>query len=191
MKKIKDRLDDTPSTVKQLAAAMTALGQYTGENTDAEHTAEAARLGGENVYRMRLVNALLGIVEGDALLADSSGVSVEQMKAAYRQALISAGVEGHPGKLLRFLRWRTLRVEEPLREMAQNEEVGPLPLAAAHAAEGLQLLLGICAAGQDLETASPLEMTADLKAAREALANAIANLDIMLKLLAQAKDLFS
>ena len=40
---------------------MAALGAYTGDNTPAEHTAEAARLGGTDAYRARLVNALLGV----------------------------------------------------------------------------------------------------------------------------------
>jgi hypothetical protein len=191
MKNIKGQQEDKPFTARQLADAMAALGKYTGENTDAEHTAETARLGGMKTYRMHLSNALLGIVEVDAMLADSSGVSVEQMEMAYRQALISAGVEGHSGKLLNFLRWRTLRVEGPLREIAQNEEVGPLPQAAAHASEGLQLLLGVCAAGQNPEQVEPGEMITDLKAARLALTNAVANIDIMLRLLAQANDLFS
>jgi hypothetical protein len=190
-KHIMTKIKDKPSTVKQLAAAMVALGQYTGENTDTEHVAEAAHLGGMKAYQMRLANALLGIVEVDAMLSETLGVSAEQVQVAHQQALISAGVEGHPGKLLNFLRWRTLRVGGPLREIAQNTEVGPLPLSAAHAAEGLQLLLGVCAAGQDLEMADLSEMTANLKAAREALTNALTNLDIMLKLLAQAEDLFS
>lgn len=189
------RRDDQPSTVQQLAAALIALGRYTGENSDAEHMAEARSVGGMNAYRMLLANALLGSVEVDAMLSDSVGVEASQMQAGHRQALKSAGVEDDLAKLLHFLRWRTLRVEGPLRELAQQMEVGPLPLAAAHAAEGLQLLLGICAAGQDiqrdLETVSPDEMTADLKEARESLVNAVANVDIMLKLLGQAEDLFS
>ena len=187
----KGQREDKPSTIKQLAAAMIALGKYSGENSDAEHIAEAKRHGGRNAYRMLLANALLGTVETDAMFADSAGVSAEQMQAAHQQALKSAGVEEDAGKLLHFLRWRTLRVEGPLRKIAQNTEVGPLPLAAAHTAEGLQQLLGICAAGQNLETAVPGDMTADLKAAREALTNGVANIDIMLKLLAQAEDLFS
>ncbi len=191
MKKATDRQSNTPSTVQQLAAAMAALGAYTGENSDAEHAAEAKRLGGADAYRMRLANALLGIAEGEAMLADSMGVPAEQLGAAHRQALISAGAEDDPGKLLRFLRWRTLRVEGPLREIAQNAEAGPIPLAAAHAAEGLQRLLEVCAAGQNLEKASPEHMTADLKAAREALTDAVANVDIMLGIIAQAEDLFS
>ena len=189
MKKIKDQREDNPSTVKQLVAAMIALGKYTGENSDAEHTAEAKRVGGMDAYRMLLANALLGMVETDAMFADGSGASNELMQAAHQQALKSAGAEGDPGKLLPFLRWRTLRVASPLREIAQNRDVGPLPLASAHAAEGLQLLLGVCAAGQNLMAADPAAMTADLKAAREALTNAVANIDIMVQLLERFEDL--
>jgi len=188
MKSSDNQQDDQPSTIAQLAAAMAALGKYTGENSIEEHSAEAERLGGMKVYQMFLANALMGFVEGDALLADSEGVTAEQMLAAHRQALISAGVEDDPGKLLRFLRWHTLRVAGPLQEIAQNTDVGPLPLAAAHVAEALQQLLGVCAAGQDLATAQPSAMTADLKSAREALTNGLANLDSMLELLALAED---
>ncbi len=189
MKKIKDRREDKPSTVKQLAAAMTALGKYSGENSAEEHAAEAERLGGMKAYQMLLANALLGIVETDAMFADGAGVTTEQMQAAHQQALKSAGAEDDSGKLLQFLRWRTLRVEGPLREIAQNEEVGPLPLAAAHAAEGLQLILGVCAAGQNVGAAEPAALTADLKAARASLTNGVANIDSMLQLLAQVEDL--
>ncbi len=45
--------------------------------------------------------------------------------------------------------------------------------------------------GQDLDNASPTAMTTNLKTAREALTNAVANIDIMLQLVAQAEDLFS
>lgn len=41
-----------------------------------------------------------------------------------------------PHKRIRFLRWQALRVAGPLRQIAQNVEAGPIPLAAAHAAEG-------------------------------------------------------
>jgi hypothetical protein len=56
---------------------MKALGMYAGENTEAEHQAEAARLGGETYYRMMLANALSGGVEANALMANASGVTVE------------------------------------------------------------------------------------------------------------------
>ncbi|SFJ83991.1 hypothetical protein SAMN05216275_1135 [Streptosporangium canum] len=41
----------------QLGAAMAALGLYDGTNAADEHAAEAARLGGDGPYRMRLANA--------------------------------------------------------------------------------------------------------------------------------------
>ena len=65
------RQEHTPASVKQVAAAMAALGAYTGDNTPAEHAAEAARLGGADAYRVRLVNALLGVVPAQAVLADA------------------------------------------------------------------------------------------------------------------------
>ncbi|HLV99917.1 MAG TPA: DUF6245 family protein [Ktedonobacterales bacterium] len=181
--------DDAPASVAQLVAAMQALGRYSGENSAAEHEAEAKRLGSANAYRARLANALLGLVEVETLLADGAGLSAEQMQAAHGQALVSAGVEDDPARLLGFLRWRALRVEGPLRDLAQDEATGPLILAAAHAAEGLQQLLGVCEDGQRLATASPTQMTADLIAARQALADAIANIDIMFDLIAQVERL--
>ena len=188
MNKYKDR-KETPSTVIQLAAAMQALGLYNGQNTEAEHRAEASRIGGDTYYHMLLVNALLGGVETEALHADSSGVKSEQMQAAHQQALTTAGADDTTEKLMNFLRWRTLRVSGPLRQIAQNEEVGPIPLAAAHAAEALQLMLGTSASGQNLAQADPFQMTADLKAARESLVNSLTNLDIMLGLIDQVENL--
>jgi len=190
MKKSSRIPKETPSTIGQLAAAMRALDLYAGENTEEEHQAEAARLGGRTYYHMMLVNALLGGVETEALLADGSGVKPEQMEAAHRQALVTAGVEGSPNKLMSFLRWRTLRVGGPLRQIAQDVETGPVPLAAAHAAEALQLMLSACAAGQDLAQADPIQMTADLKAARESLSASLANLDLMLGLVEQVEKHF-
>lgn len=190
MKKTKQKQSEKPATVTQIVDAMMALGRYTGKNDDAEHVAEAKRFGGEDIYRHRLINGLLGLVEGEAMLADSMGGS-SNIQDAHWQAFISSGADDDDAKLLRFLRWRTLRVELPLRKIAQDPAVGPIPLAAAHAAGGLQLLLEICAEGQDPLNASPTQMTIDLKAARVALTDAVVNLDIMLKLIAQAESLFT
>ncbi len=192
--KIKDRKKETPSTIIQLAAAMKALGAYFGENTDAEHEKEAKRLGSsKEYYRMRLVNALLGIVEGEAMLSESASGLTEQMLHAHQQALESAGAMDTKEKLLEFLRWRTLRIEGPLKQIAQDTETGPIPVAAAHAAHGLQQLLGISADGQhiDPDTISPTAIQANLNKARESLTYAIANLDIMLDLITKAEELFS
>jgi len=71
-----------PSSVTQLAAAMAALGLYSGANTPAEHAAEARRLGGENAYRVRLANALLGAAQTEAILADTLPISPEARVAA-------------------------------------------------------------------------------------------------------------
>lgn len=58
--------------MEQLAAAMAALGSNPGVNTAAEHAAEAARLGGDEAYRVRMANALLGVVvQTEAMLADA------------------------------------------------------------------------------------------------------------------------
>lgn len=188
MKKYKRKKED-PSTPVQLAAAMQALGLYDGQNTIEEHQAEAARIGGEAYYQMLLVNALLGAVETEALHADSLGVKVGQIQAAHQQALKTAGAEETLEKLMSFLRWRTLRVAGPLSQIAQNEAVGPVPLAAAHAATALQLLLSACASGQNIAQADPFQMAADLKSARESLTHSLANLDIMLRLIEQIEDL--
>jgi hypothetical protein len=188
MKKRKHQ-KETPSTVIQIAKAMQALGLYSGKNTEAEHKAEAARLGGETYYHMLLVNALLGGVETEALHADSSGVPTNQLGAAHDQALQTAGAKDTPEKLLDFLRWRTLRVSGPLRQIAQNQEAGPIPVAAAHAAEALQRMLSVTATGQNLAQFDPKQMTDDLKAARESLSYSLANLDIMLDLIDQVENL--
>jgi len=188
MKKRKNK-KETPSTVIQIATAMQALGLYNGQNTEAEHRAEADRLGDDTYYHMLLVNALLGGVESEALLADSSGVQFDQMMAAHQQALTTSGAEDTPEKLMNFLRWRTLRVGGPLRQISQNREAGPVPLAAAHAAEALQRMLSVTASGQNLAQFDPHQMTADLKAARDSLVSSLANLDIMLDLINQVEDL--
>jgi multidrug efflux pump subunit AcrA (membrane-fusion protein) len=49
-------------------------------------------------------------------------------------------------------------------------------------------MLGVVAAGQNLAQAEPRQMTAELKAARESLQLALANLDIMLDLIAQVEQ---
>jgi len=189
--RINQQPDDTPATVTQVAAAMAALGHYQGANSDTEHVQEAARLGSESYYRLLLVNALLGCVEIEAMLADSAGVSEAHLRAAHQQALSSAGAADDPAKLLGFLRWRTLRIAGPLRDIAQDETTGPVPLAAAHAAEGLQRLLAVSAAGQEPARAVPQTLTTDLQSARDALTAAIANIDIMLRLLQHAEDTLS
>jgi len=70
-----------PSSVTQLAAALAALGLYSGANTPTEHAAEARRLGGQDAYRVRLANALLGAAQTEAVLADAIPLSPEARTA--------------------------------------------------------------------------------------------------------------
>jgi hypothetical protein len=114
-------------------------------------------------------------------------VSADDSLAAYEQQLATAGVADSPTERIRFLRWQTLRVAGPLRQIAQNVETGPIPLAAAHAPEGLQQLLSVIADSQNVTSADVDRLagpvTDELRAARESLVNAIGNIDILLKLL--------
>ena len=190
-KRMDKRPADVSATVAQLAAALAALGQYEGTNSDTEHAREAARLGGEGYYRALLVNALLGHAEGEALHVDGAGIPADQVRAAQRQALAALGALDDPAQLLGVLRWRALRIAGPLRESAQDPTTGPVVLAAAHTAEGLQQLLAVCEAGQNPSSASPAALTTDLQAARDALTHALTNIDIMLRLVRQAEDLFA
>lgn len=102
---------------------------------------------------------------------------------------MTAGVEDDPGKLMGFFRWPVLRAATPLREIAQRQEAGPIPLGAAHAAESLQRLLAIIAAGQSPTVADAMALVGDLDAAREALVCAMDNVDVLLDMLSLAGDL--
>jgi Family of unknown function (DUF6245) len=185
------RVKMTPATIRELAAAMQALGAYDGENTEAEHEKEAQRLGvGKDYYRLRLANALLGIVETEAMLSEGASPSTELMLHAHQQALDSAGAMDSKEKLLGFLRWRTLRIAGPLRHMAQDRETGPIPVAASWAADALQHMLTISSDGhhRDPTTVDSEAIKADLNKAKESLTYAIANLDIIRDFLEQAEE---
>ncbi|MFJ8018790.1 DUF6245 family protein [Streptomyces sp. NPDC096311] len=79
------------------------------------------------------------------------------------------------------------RAGTPLRLMAQHHGTGPIPLAAAHAASGLYLLLDVIAASQDAVAQGDVDTLAahaeQLEAAWEALETAIGNTDILLNML--------
>jgi hypothetical protein len=182
------RQEHTPASVKQVAAAMAALGAYTGNNTSAEHAAEAARLGGADAYRVRLVNALLGVVQAQAALADAVPLDEQARDAAWEEHLRSAGAgPDEVAARLELIRWQVLRSATPLRQMAQNRQVGPIPLAVAHAAEALQVLLGVIAASQDAVATGDVTtlavQTSQLRTAREAMSNALVNTDLLLNML--------
>uniref|UniRef100_UPI003F491E8A DUF6245 family protein n=1 Tax=Sphaerisporangium sp. CA-236357 TaxID=3240030 RepID=UPI003F491E8A len=174
---------DQPATAEQLGAALAALGLYDGTGTTAEHAAEAARHGGEGPYRVRLANALLGAVQIEAMLAETVAAGEQDLAAAHHEQLATAGVADDPEKLVGFLRWQALRVSGPLRLIAQDPSTGPIPLAAAHAAEGLQRLLGVIGAGQVPSVEEVKNHVAEIEAARECLVTAIGNVDILLQML--------
>lgn len=179
---------EAPATVEQIAAAMAALGLYDGENTPAEHAAEAARLGGVDAYRVRMVNALLGVVQAEAAMADAVRIDPDAHVAAWEEQLKAAGAGlDDPVRRVEFLRWQVLRSGTPVRAMAQNHEVGPVPLAAAHTATALHLLLGVIAASQEAVTEGDVETLAaqadQLQAAREALGAAVDNTELLLNML--------
>ena len=163
---------------------MLALGVWDGENTRVQHDDEARRLGGAQAYRLSLCNALLGTVQAQAVRADAIGaVSVEQREAAWREQLRCAGVrDSDPEALIGFLRWQALRLSTPLREIAAREQTGPIALAAAHTVDGLQGLLEVIGAGQSIATAD-VALPAKLRAARESLTGAIADVNVLLEML--------
>lgn len=130
-------------------------------------------------------DALLGMVQTEVAMADSVKLDADVRHAAWEQQLTAAGAGlDDPVKRLEFIRWQVLRAGTPLRLMAQNQEVGPIPLAAAHTVTGL---LGVIAASQDAVATGDVETLAaqaeQLHAAREALVTAIGNTDILLHML--------
>lgn len=174
--------------MEQIAAAMAALGFYRGKNTPEEHAGEAAWLGGPDAYRVRMLNALLGMVQAETAVADAVTLGDDARHVAWEEQLTAAGAGlDDPVRRVEFIRWQVLRAGTPLRLMAQNREVGPIPLAAAHAVTGLQELLGVIVASQDSVAQGDVEtlaaQTGQLRAAREALQNAINNTDVLLNML--------
>ncbi|MER5326969.1 DUF6245 family protein [Streptosporangium roseum] len=132
---------------------------------------------------MRLANALLGAVQVEAMIVESAAAGPEDLEAAHHQQLATAGVVDDVEKLAGFLRWQALRVAGPLKLVAQDVSTGPIPLAAAHAAEGLQKLLGVIGAGQVPDVETVKEHVAEMRAPRECLVTAIGNVDILLDML--------
>ncbi len=76
-----------------------------------------------------------------AVEATASAVKTSIEKLTWLRQLTSAGAFDDPAVRIGFLRWQVLRAGTPLRLIAQNPETGPIPVTAAHAAEGLHLLL--------------------------------------------------
>ncbi|WP_406122439.1 DUF6245 family protein [Streptomyces canus] len=124
----------------------------------------------------------------EAALADGVVLDDDAHHAAWEAQLKAAGAgQDDPVKRVEFIRWQVLRAGTPLRLMAQHHAIGPIPLAAAHAASGLHLLLGVIAASLDAVAQGDVDTLAaqagQLEAAREAQETAIGNADILLNML--------
>ncbi|SDP37523.1 hypothetical protein SAMN04487905_103412 [Actinopolyspora xinjiangensis] len=180
---------DQPASVGRLATALQALDHYRGTNTPDEHTAAAERLGGEAVYRAYLANALLGAAQLEALLNESVEFDAEQRSAIYLQQQQTAGVTGDQTSMLEFLRWQLLRIASPLRENARTEQAGPVPVAAAQTAEGLDRLLAVSAASHTLTDQADIDSVAEqLDTAHQALSSAVENIDRLRALTERARS---
>ncbi|MFI6586810.1 DUF6245 family protein [Embleya sp. NPDC050493] len=177
-----------PASVEQITAALIALGAYNGANTPTGHAQEAARVGGEDVYRIRLLNALLGVVQGQAMSADSRPLDDDAKIGAWDEQyhVIGAG-ENDLARMIAFMQWQVLRAAMPVRRSAQHPETGPIPIAAAHAFDAVQMLLGVVAASRDAAATGDVDtLTAQadrLRDARVSLENTIGNIDALLNML--------
>jgi hypothetical protein len=176
------------SSVPALVAALKALGSYSGSGEPNELAAETERLG-EDRHRLLLANSLLGAAQMEAILAEPLADGEGAHHAALDAQMTTAGVL-EPGsdvppveKLGGFLQWQAARVSLPLRLAAQDPSTGPVPLAAAHAAEGLVRMLGIIAAGQGPSVEAVEASMEELAQARECLLTAVANLDVFAEMI--------
>lgn len=177
--------DDTPVTVEQIGAALAALGVYEGDNTPAEHAERAAQSGSPDIYRLRLLNTLLGAVQGQAKLADDVHEDGEDLFTAWLEQLKGAGTWDDPARQISFLGWQVRRVGIPLFLLANDPDTGPIVEAAAQSAEALHIMLGVIGT---LEEADPavdfvtiINQGEMLKAGRELLVTALASTDTALE----------
>jgi hypothetical protein len=178
-------INEQPATIKQLSAAMMALGKYTGKNSDEEHAAQIKHLG-IHFYRLLLVYSLLGIVESETLQAANGDISREQLVAAERQMLTTLGTTS-PSGVMHILSWRVLRIGNMIQGIAEDCKGNPLALAAAQTAEGLQLLLDLVAVWFNFDIPHA-DVNTRLATVRNILNSAIANIDTIQELITPRKD---
>ncbi|MFJ3792178.1 DUF6245 family protein [Kitasatospora sp. NPDC090091] len=171
-------------TVGQIASAMAALGLYEGNSTPAEHAEYAAQVGGAGIHRVRLLNALLGAVQREAMLADEVETDEENEYTAWAEQLKSAKAWDGTLEQLAFARWQTRRAGRPMEVIAQSKDTGPLPVATAYTSEALQVLLGsfgaLYAAFEAEDVQAAAAQAEVLERARESLQSAMENTDLML-----------
>ncbi|MFB7470463.1 DUF6245 family protein [Kitasatospora sp. NPDC056184] len=177
--------DDTAVTVEQIGAALAALGAYEGTNTPAEHAERAARFDSPEIYRLHLLNTLLGTVQAQAKLDDDVRVDGEELFTVWLEQLKGAGTWEDPAKQVSLLGWQVRRVGVPLFVLAQDPDTGPIVDASANAAEALHILLGVAGT---LEEADPavdiipiLNQGAMLLESRKLLVSALEHTDTALE----------
>ncbi|GAA2779879.1 DUF6245 family protein [Kitasatospora sp. CM 4170] len=174
-------------TVEQITAAMGALGLYDGRNTPAVHDEVAAQFGSADIYRVRLLNSLLGSVQREAMLADEIEMDEENEYGVWEEQLKSAGAYDDTVAQTTFVRWQTRRASLPMEVLARFEDTGPLPAATANASEALLVLLdafrALHVAYQADDVQAAAAQTELLERAKESLQAAIQNTDRMLDLL--------
>lgn len=172
-----------PVTVQQIAAALGALGAYEGENTPAEHAGRSAGLGAD-VYRLRLLNTLLGAVQKQAQFADETREDSEELFSAWGEQLKAAVDPEDAAKQMGFLGWQVRRAGVPLYSVAQDPEAGPGVVAASRAGEALHTLLGVIVAVDEAlpkgDVDTVVRQYGVLHIAREFLVDALDNLDTLL-----------
>ena len=84
-------------------------------------------LGGADPYRVRMVNALLGVVQAEAVMADTVTLDGDARHVAWQEQFTAAGAGlDDPVRRMEFLRWQVLRASTPPRLMAQNQGAGPI-----------------------------------------------------------------
>ncbi|MEU0934174.1 DUF6245 family protein [Embleya sp. NPDC005971] len=181
---------ETPMTVEQIGAALAALGIYDDDNTPAEHAENAAPSAGVDAYRLRLLNTLLGAVQGQAKLADEVAGDSEELFVAWLEQIKAADAWDDAARQMAFLGWQVRRVGIPLYWIAKIPDAGPVVVSASHAAEALHVMLGVIAAVDEATATGDVETIAAqmgvVKAARELLVAALDNADIMLDMVESA-----
>lgn len=84
--------------------------------------------------------------------------------------------------MIAFAQRQLLRAAMPVRRIARYTETGPIPVAAAHAMDGLQTLLGVVAVTRNGVATGDVDALAaqavHLRKARASLEHAIANAEI-------------
>lgn len=179
---------ESQATVDQIAVALAALGGNGEKNFPEKVEEVAARHGSADAHRALMINALLGVVQAQAMMADGMELDMDARQTSWEEQFeaVGAGLED-PALRILFIRWQVLRVVAPIQRMAEDRGVGPIPLAAAQAAIGLHLLFGVITASQNAvahgNIEDLIEQSQTMEAARNSLQSAVENTDPLLDML--------